>query len=106
MDRHHGRRSAMGASFRHPVITASADDFIAYARSRSIEIWGADASGEPVGTVQPPPRLALADGNEGAGLSSSIRENAKRLISLPVTGQVESLNVAVAAGILLYQLRK
>ena len=51
-------------------------------------------------------RLALAVGNEGAGLSSSIRENAKRLISLPVTGHVESLNVAVAAGILLYQLRK
>lgn len=99
-------RGAMGASFRHPVLHVSLEDFIAFTSDNAIEIWGADASGEPVDSREPPPRLALAVGNEGAGLSSSMRERVTRLVSLPITGHVESLNVAVAAGILLYQLRQ
>ena len=51
-------------------------------------------------------RLALAVGNEGGGLSSLLRERVTRLISIPLPGAVESLNVAVATGILLHQLRK
>jgi tRNA G18 (ribose-2'-O)-methylase SpoU len=49
--------------------------------------------------------LALAVGNEGGGLSSQVREKATRTISLPIASSVESLNVAVAAGIILYELR-
>jgi len=52
-----------------------------------------------------PVRLALAVGNEGGGLSPAIRGAAQRVISLPITTMVESLNVAVATGILLYELR-
>jgi TrmH family RNA methyltransferase len=44
-------------------------------------------------------------GNEGGGLSAAIRAKAKRTISVPISGNVESLNVAVATGIILYQLR-
>jgi tRNA G18 (ribose-2'-O)-methylase SpoU len=51
-------------------------------------------------------RLALAVGNEGSGLSSSVRERAAATISIPIATSVESLNVAVATAILLYQLRK
>jgi tRNA G18 (ribose-2'-O)-methylase SpoU len=35
-----------------------------------------------------------------------VRERAARIVSLPISGEVESLNVSVATGILLYQLRK
>jgi TrmH family RNA methyltransferase len=99
-------RAAMGSSFSHPVIQVSMAELVDFARAQSVEIWGADASGDPIGEATPPDRLAVAVGNEGAGLSSSLRAAAKRLVSLPIAGHVESLNVAVATGILLYQLRK
>jgi TrmH family RNA methyltransferase len=99
-------RAAMGASFHHIAFHAAADDLLSFLDREGAELWGADVAGEPVGTTNPPKRLALAVGNEGAGLSSSLRERATRLVSLPITGNVESLNVSVAAGILLYELRK
>ena len=49
--------------------------------------------------------LAIAVGNEGGGLSPATRARAVRLVSLPIEQAVESLNVAVAAGILLFALR-
>lgn len=99
-------RAAMGASFHYVAFHAAADDLLSFLDREGAELWGADVAGEPVGTTNPPKRLALAVGNEGAGLSSSLRERATRLVSLPITGNVESLNVSVAAGILLYELRK
>ena len=99
-------RSAMGALFRHPTMHASLDQLDELIRANGVELWGADAAGEPLSTTSPPAKLALAVGNEGAGLSSSLRERVQRLVSLPISGSVESLNVAVATGILLYQLRR
>jgi tRNA G18 (ribose-2'-O)-methylase SpoU len=88
------------------VISASLDEVSVFVEGRGGEIWGADAAGDAVGMAAPPKILALAVGNEGAGLSSSVRERVARFVSLPISASVESLNVAVAAGILLYELRK
>ena len=99
-------RGAMGASFRHPAFHVTADELFTFLEAEEVELWGADTGGQPVNEVRAPARLALAVGNEGAGLSSSVRERAARIVSLPITGDVESLNVSVAAGILLFQLRK
>ena len=99
-------RGAMGASFHHPALHSSFEDLTAFLDAEKVELWGADTGGEPVESASPPQRLALAVGNEGAGLSSTVRERMTRVVSLPISGAVESLNVAVAAGILLYQLRK
>jgi tRNA G18 (ribose-2'-O)-methylase SpoU len=77
---------------------------VSFLRAEKIPLWGADAGGAPVGSTVAPARLALAVGNEGAGLSSSVREHVTQLVSLPISASVESLNVAVATGILLYQL--
>ncbi|MGK2962775.1 MAG: TrmH family RNA methyltransferase [Gemmatimonadaceae bacterium] len=99
-------RGAMGASFRHPVMQVAVEELLSFTGGSGIDVWGADMGGDPVDAIAPPERLALAVGNEGAGLSSFLRERVTRLVSLPITGAVESLNVAVAAGILLYQLRK
>ncbi len=99
-------RAAMGASFRHPVLHASIDELRRFLEMYSVELWGADTAGSPIEAAHAPSRLAIAVGNEGAGLSSSIRDMVTRLVSLPIGGQVESLNVAVATGILLYHLRK
>jgi len=99
-------RGAMGASFRHPAIHVTVDELFSFLGSQNVELWGADSDGEPVTHAAAPGRLALAVGNEGAGLSSTVRARAARIVSLPISGAVESLNVSVAAGILLYQLRK
>ncbi len=48
-------------------------------------------------------KTALVIGNEGHGVSSSMREQAQLKIKIPMEGQVESLNAAMAAGILMYQ---
>ncbi|HZA30631.1 MAG TPA: 23S rRNA (guanosine(2251)-2'-O)-methyltransferase RlmB [Propionibacteriaceae bacterium] len=50
--------------------------------------------------------LALVVGSEGAGLSRVVRESCDTLVSIPITGAVESLNAGVAAGIALYEIRK
>ena len=99
-------RGAMDALFHHPVIHCPLEELEKFLDGENGELWGADASGDPVGSIQRPARLAVAVGNEGAGLSSSLRERVKRLVSLPISSGVESLNVAVATGILLYELRK
>jgi TrmH family RNA methyltransferase len=97
-------RSAMGAHFHHPAFHASWDDVHAFLARTSTPLWAADAEGEVL-TDRGPERLAIAVGNEGGGLSPAIRTAAQRVISLPITTMVESLNVAVATGILLYELR-
>jgi TrmH family RNA methyltransferase len=99
-------RSAMGAHFHHIAFHATTEQLFAFLDSESITLWAADSAGTPVAEVEAPDRLALAVGNEGGGLSSSVRERASATVSLPIASTVESLNVAVATGILLYQLRK
>jgi TrmH family RNA methyltransferase len=99
-------RSAMGAHFHHPCLTGTWDELDTFRKDRQIEIWAADAAGTVVDELEPPKRLALVVGNEGGGLSSQSRTRADRLVALPITAAVESLNVSVAAGILLYELRR
>jgi TrmH family RNA methyltransferase len=99
-------RSAMGAMYNHHALHSPAEDLLAFLDAGQIELWGGAADGKPVSEMTAPARLALAVGNEGGGLSSSLRERVTQTVSLPISASVESLNVAVAAGILLYQLRK
>ena len=99
-------RGAMGALFHHPAFHTTTTQLFAFLGDEGIALWGADGAGRPVDKMTPPARLALAVGNEGAGLSSSVRDAVVETVSLPIASAVESLNVAVAAGILLYQLAK
>jgi RNA methyltransferase, TrmH family len=97
-------RSAMGALFAHPTASCTWDELDRFQSAQVLTLWGADAGGTPLPDVGvAPARLALAVGNEGNGLSDALRARASRLVALPIA--TESLNVAVAAGILLYELR-
>ena len=98
-------RSSMGAQFAHPALHAGADDVLAFLERKGIDLWAADPGGEELRRTEAPSRLAIAVGNEGSGLSPTIRTRARRTISLPIAPGVESLNVAVATGIILYELR-
>jgi TrmH family RNA methyltransferase len=100
-------RSAMGASFHLPAVPATAEEFVAWARLQRAEIWIAEGGGEPANRL--PPRtsdrspVALVLGNEGAGISEALESAATRRVGIPLSRTVESLNVAVAAGIILYE---
>ncbi len=98
-------RSAVGAQFRIPALHLSVAEALAWLLAHAVALWGADAHGVPVGSVPAPARLAIAVGNEGAGLSAEVRAAASQRVALPMAAGVESLNVAVAAGITLYALR-
>jgi TrmH family RNA methyltransferase len=98
-------RSAMGAHFLHPALPCTWDELRLFLDQAKIPLWGADARGAPAERSTAPRRLALAVGNEGAGLSDHVRQACERTVALPLAAAVESLNVAVAAGILLYELR-
>jgi RNA methyltransferase, TrmH family len=99
-------RSAMGAHFHHLAVGTTWPELEAFRSSAGLALWGADTAGEPLGRSAAPARLAVAVGNEGAGLSAPIRAAADRLVSLEMAAGVESLNAAVAAGIFLYELRR
>lgn len=98
-------RSSMGAQFVHAALHADISETLAFLDRREIALWAADAGGSAFDRSEAPPRLALVVGNEGSGLSPEIRAKAQRTVSLPIVRDVESLNVAVAAGIILYELR-
>jgi rRNA methylases len=98
-------RSAMGAHFHMPATSCTWEAFDTFRARTGIALWGADAAGQPLDRLAPPDRVALLVGNEGAGLSSEARARAEVIAALPIGNVVESLNVAVATGIFLYQLR-
>ncbi|MDP9264669.1 MAG: RNA methyltransferase [Chloroflexota bacterium] len=99
-------RSAMGALFHYPALAVSWDALDGFLRDHAIPLWGADVEGQPVETIAPPTTVALAVGNEGAGLSANARTRCARLVAIRLAPEIESLNVAVAAGILLHHFRE
>jgi tRNA G18 (ribose-2'-O)-methylase SpoU len=100
----------MGALFHHPTLACTWEELTSFRSQHKVSLWGADPAGESLASVartgaEIPGRLAIAVGNEGGGLSAQTRQSADKLVSVEIAASVESLNVAVATGILLYQLR-
>jgi RNA methyltransferase, TrmH family len=95
-------RSAAGSSLRVPLVEADLETAMAHLGAAGFRILGAAADGMPVEALPPIARTALVLGNEGAGLSESTRRFIHHTVAVPIRGAAESLNVGVAAGILLY----
>lgn len=99
-------RAAAGASFRIPIVQTDAPLAFATLRQQQFRILVADTDGTGIDEVGKNPRTALVVGNEGAGVSAEARKIADAIVAVPTTGPVESLNVATAAGILLYLIAR
>lgn len=67
-------------------------------------IYGADMSGTDYKKVDYANKVVLIIGNEGNGLSNLVRKSCDEIVSLPMKGNINSLNASVAAGILIYDL--
>jgi len=100
-------RSSMGTLFWKPVIQASFEEFIAWARAGDYQLIGTSTHGDvDYHTLVPKSPWILVLGNEQKGLSLDQTKASDVTVSLPMKGRVSSLNLAVAAGILLYQFVK
>jgi TrmH family RNA methyltransferase len=97
-------RGAMGATFRLPAVAVEAAEFVAWARRERLAVWVAAAAGTPLQRAAVPERLALVVGNEGLGVGAAVRGLAHQQVAIPLARGAESLNVAVAAGVLLYEV--
>lgn len=102
-------RGSMGAGFRLPAVASDAGALLDWVAERGVELWVAAADGEPLsgrGDRARRPPLALVLGNEGAGVGPTVAAAARRRVAIPLAPGVESLNVAVAAGILLHEVTR
>ena len=98
-------RSGMGAHFRHLAFNCTWDELDSFRAGTGTAVFVADVGGDDVDGIDAPRRIVLVVGNEGAGVSQQARSRADRVVSIPIMPDVESLNVAVATGILLHSLR-
>lgn len=98
-------RGSMGSTFRVPV--AAGQDVLeamTMARARGIRLFATvPRGGTAVDALDLRAPSAILLGGEGAGLSEALVEAADQLLTIPMRPPVESLNVAVAAAILLYE---
>lgn len=99
-------RSAAGTTFRLPVFRDSWPEVRARLESWPGRLLRADADGEPVCSLAGSEPWALVLGAEGAGCRPEVRDRADVVVSVPMPGGVESLNVGVAGALLLYDLTR
>jgi len=101
-------KASMGALFTVPVTTAaSGAEFLTWARSHGVAVAATSARAS-VSHWHAEWRLPLALllGSEGTGLPADLIDAADLRVAIPMTGTAESLNLAVAAGVLLYEVRR
>ncbi|AEE17828.1 23S rRNA (guanosine(2251)-2'-O)-methyltransferase RlmB [Treponema brennaborense] len=98
-------RASAGASAWVPIsIASNLVRAVGQLKAAGFWIYGADSGGTPVTDVDFPPRTVLIMGSEGSGISRLLAEQCDRIVSIPTCGKLDSLNVSVAAGILLYDI--
>jgi RNA methyltransferase, TrmH family len=99
-------RASMGALFWIPVIQASFNEFVQWGKKQGFQLVGSSAHAaldyRSFHRGNDPTILLL--GNEQKGLSLEQRAACDLVVSMPMKGRVGSLNLAVAAGVLLYQM--
>jgi TrmH family RNA methyltransferase len=100
-------RASAGSVFRLPIILLSLSDLVTQLAQHHIALFATAANAEldlPQADLRQ--SCAIVIGNEGAGLSPEILAAASANIHIPCTGPVESLNAAVAASIILYEVAR
>ncbi|MCA1057804.1 RNA methyltransferase [Rossellomorea aquimaris] len=99
-------RSAQGSHFHIPIVRRDLSETIPVLKERGIPVYGtALENGVEYSTVEPGPSYALIVGNEGNGMSKDVLTETDQNLYIPIYGKSESLNVAIAAGILLYYFK-
>jgi TrmH family RNA methyltransferase len=98
-------RGAMGGTFRLPIAArGSLTEVIASARELGVRLVAAvPRGGTPLPDVDLREPTAIVLGGEGAGLSSAVMAAVDETVTIPMQAPVDSLNVAIAAALILYE---
>ena len=99
-------RSMQGSHFHLPIYRMSSQALLEEAKKAAIPVLATTLSKDSVDyrELLPIENFVLVMGNEGQGISPLMAESADQLVHISMKGQAESLNVAVAAGILIFHL--
>lgn len=100
-------RSSVGCLFTNNVITGSTSEIIAFLKENKINIYCAALQASvPYHTIDFTEPAAIVVGTEATGLSEEWRENSTQNIIIPMSGEIDSMNVSVAAGILIFEAKR
>jgi len=100
-------RASLGALFWHPVVRASFTEFARWAQAGGYHIYGtAETGAADYRAVDYQRPMVLLMGSEREGLSAEQEAACEKVVRLPMVGRVTSLNLAVAAGVLLYAMKR
>lgn len=97
-------RSSAGSSAWIPVaVVSNLVRTVQLLKENGFWSYGADAGGENVTKMKFAPRSVIVMGSEGSGIARLLKEQCDSIVSIPTCGKIDSLNVSVAAGVLLYE---
>ena len=97
-------RSMQGSNFHLPIISMDLTEAVTIFKEKEIPVYGTELNKDAIDYRQAAPgkKVALILGNEGQGVRSELLEMTDQNLYIPIYGQAESLNVGIAAGILMY----
>lgn len=100
-------RSSVGCVFTTQIATGSTSEIITFLKERKIAIFGAALQASvPYDTLDYKKATAIVVGTEATGLSQEWLENTTHNIVIPMQGEIDSMNVSVAAGILIFEANR
>lgn len=100
------RTSAGASSWVRITLTSNLVRAVETLKEAGFWVYGADAGGTPAPQMKITGKTVLVMGSEGSGMARLLREKCDAIVSIPTNGKLDSLNVSVAAGILLYEIRR
>lgn len=100
-------RSSVGCVFTTPIAMASSNEVIAFLKQHGFNIFSAILQeSEPYHLQDYTLPTAIVVGTEATGLTQEWREAATKNIHIPMQGVIDSMNVSVAAGILIFEAKR
>lgn len=96
------RTSSGAASYVKIADGENINNAISLLKQHKFWVYAADIEGERLDTVKFPKRVAIVMGREGEGLHNLVKKNCDYVVTIPTHGHIDSLNVSVATGIMLY----
>jgi 23S rRNA (guanosine2251-2'-O)-methyltransferase len=100
------RTSAGASSWVKIVLVTNLVRAVEDLKEAGFWVYGADAGGRAARDMKMSGKTALVMGSEGSGMARLLKEKCDAIVSIPTRGKLDSLNVSVAAGILLYEIRR
>ncbi len=98
-------RASMGAIFSLQLVKLTSASFLEWKKSNHVVAIGtSDAAKQDYEAVQYPNPMVLLMGSERQGLQPALMQACDQVVSLPMNGKSDSLNLAVATGVMLYQI--